>query len=231
MTKILGCLQPTYLPWIPFFERIILSDIFIILDDVEYSKNSNHNRNYIKNNFRKTLLTVPVKYKNRVMIKDIEIDNTKNWKKKHWETIKQTYGKMFFFNDFNKELEQIYTKDWIYLAKLNIEIIKLFMKYFKINTKIYISSKISIEGKENYKLINLCKYFGADTFIVKRNTQHYHPEKIFLESGIKFKYISNRAIKYTQKGNNFIPFLSILDYASNTGSSLIEEVTKNNNYE
>ena len=62
MKKILSCLQPTYLPWIPFFERVILSDIFIILDDVEFSKNSNHNRNSIKTNSKQLLLTVPVKY-------------------------------------------------------------------------------------------------------------------------------------------------------------------------
>ena len=76
MKKVLSCLQPTYIPWIPFFERIIESDVFIILDDVEYSKNSNHNRNCIKNNSKKLLLTVPINYKSHTMIKDIKIDRS-----------------------------------------------------------------------------------------------------------------------------------------------------------
>lgn len=223
MKKILSCLQPTYLPWIPFFERVILSDIFIILDDVEFSKNSNHNRNSIKTNSKQLLLTVPVKYKNHIMIKDIEIDNKKNWKKKHWESIRQTYGKLLYFKNFSSELEEIYSKDWKYLSTLNIELIKFFVKYLKIKTNIFVSSNINVKGNSNQKLINLCKYFDADTFVVKKNTEHYHPEKIFLENNIEFKYISNKVFTYKQQGNNFIPSLSILDYISNCGSSLIKK--------
>ena len=226
MKKILSCLQPTYLPWIPFFERIILSDVFIPLDDVEFSKNSNHNRNYIKSNSKKLLLTVPVKYKSNIMIKNIEIDNKKNWKKKHLESIKQTYGKLISFKNFYKELEVIYSRDWKYLSNLNIEIIKFFIKYLDIKTEIYISSNINVEGTSNQKLINLCKHFNADTFVVKRNTDHYHPKKIFLENNIEFKYFSNKVLDYKQQGDNFIPSLSIIDYASNCGPSLIEEISR-----
>ena len=60
---ILSCVQPSYLAWIPFFKRIRSGDIFVYLDDVEYSKNSFHNRNYIKGPQGEILLTVPVKYK------------------------------------------------------------------------------------------------------------------------------------------------------------------------
>lgn len=224
--KILSCLQPTYLPWIPFFERIILSDIFIILDDVEFSKNSNHNRNFIKNNSEKLLLTVPVKYKNRILIKDIEIDNKKNWKHKHWQSIKQIYGKLPFFNSFSEKLEKIYSRDWTYLSSLNIEIIKFFVDYFDIKTNLFLSSNINVKGTSNQKLINLCKYFDASSFVVKENTEHYHPKNIFLDNGIKFKYLTYNKFNYKQQGNNFIPDLSVLDYASNNGSYLAEQIKK-----
>jgi hypothetical protein len=226
MKKILSCLQPTYLPWIPFFERIILSDIFIFLDDVEFSKNSNHNRNYIKSNSQKLLLTVPINHESHIMIKDVKIDNNKNWKKKHWESIKQTYGKLEFFKIFHKDLENIYNKDWEYLSKLNIEIIKLFINLLEIKTEIYTSSNINVKGTSNEKLINLCKYFNADAFIVKRNTEHYHPKNIFLDNKIEFKYFSNTIFEYKQQKNNFIPALSVLDYMSNCGFKLKEKIKK-----
>ena len=218
MTKILSCLQPTYLPWLPFFERMIISDIFVILDDVEFSKNSNHNRNYIKNKKGKLLLTVPVKYKNRVLIKDIQIDNSKNWRKKHWETINQSYGKLKEFKKIQPELIKIYEREWFFLAQLNVEIIRFFARYFKIKSKIYLSSDLDTEGKSNQKLINICKYFSADTFVVKENTEHYHPKEVFLNDKIKFKYFSNKTLNYKQLGNSFIPHLSALDYIANCGS-------------
>lgn len=226
MKKVLSCLQPTYLPWIPFFERIIISDVFIFLDDVEFSKSTSHNRNYIKSNSKKLLLTVPVYQKSHTMIKDVKIDNQKNWKKKHWETIKQTYGKLELFSNFEKDLENIYKKNWEYLSRLNIEIAKLFINYLKIKTEVHISSEINVKGSSNEKLINLCKYFDADTFVVKKNTDYYHPKKIFLENNIKFKYISNTIFQYRQQGNNFIPNLSILDYISNCRPALTEELIK-----
>ena len=100
MTSTVGCLQPSYLPWIPFFKRLINCDYFVILDDVDFSKNSSHNRNYISNNDTKNLLTVPVYYKSKCPINQIKIDNSKNWKKKHYKSILQAYINSKFFHSF-----------------------------------------------------------------------------------------------------------------------------------
>lgn len=220
MKKTLCCLQPTYIPWIPFFERIYLSDIFVILDDVEFSKNSNHNRNSIRSNSNKLMLTVPIHYKSHQLIKDVKIDNSKNWKKKHWFSIKQSYEKLFFFKEIKNELEIIYSKNWIYLSELNIEIIKFILRYLKINKKIFISSEIKVEGTANEKLINLCKYFNTSRFIVKPGTENYHPKILFEKNNIDFKFYSNRIKTYNQESKDFLPGLSIIDYIANNGNSL-----------
>ena len=57
MTSTVGCVQPSYMPWIPFFKRFINCDYFVILDDVDYSKNSNQNRNYINMDNQHKMLT------------------------------------------------------------------------------------------------------------------------------------------------------------------------------
>ena len=74
MTSTVGCVQPSYMPWIPFFKRFINCDYFVILDDVDYSKNSNQNRNYINMDNAKNLLTVPVHYKSKCPINQIKIE-------------------------------------------------------------------------------------------------------------------------------------------------------------
>ena len=220
MKKTLCALQPTYIPWMPFFERIYLSDIFVILDDVEFSKNSNHNRNSIMSNSKKLMLTVPIHHKSRQLIKDVKIDNSKNWKKKHWFSIKQSYEKLFFFKEIKKELEIIYSKNWIYLSELNIEIIKFLLRYFKIKKKIFISSEIQVKGTANEKLINLCKYFNTSSFMVKPETENYHPKVLFKKNNIDFKFYSNKTKSYNQKSKIFLPGLSIIDYIANNGNSL-----------
>ena len=40
--------QPAYLPWLGYFHRIAISDIHIVLDHVQFEKNSFVNRNKIR---------------------------------------------------------------------------------------------------------------------------------------------------------------------------------------
>ena len=98
---ILSCVQPSYLAWIPLFKRMISGDIFVYLDDVEYSKNSFHNRNYIKSFQGKVLLTVPVKYKGNAnkYISEMPINNDFPWAKKHWRSIEMNYNKAPYFSE------------------------------------------------------------------------------------------------------------------------------------
>jgi hypothetical protein len=220
MTITVACLQPTYLPWIPFFKRFLNCDYFVLLDDVDYSKNSNHNRNFIKINGSKTLLTVPIYYKSKCPINKIKIDNTKNWKKKHWQSIVQAYSKSKFFVYFRSDLEKIYNKEWNSLFELNLAIINFFRLFFDIKNYLYLSSKINVAGVGNDKLINICKHFGAKYFVVKRNTESYHPKSLFNNHGIDFKFHENHCSEYTQMGHNYISNLSILDYAANEGANL-----------
>jgi len=221
MKTTVGCLQPAYIPWIPFFKRFLTCDYFVLLDDVDYSKHKFQNRTYIKFNNLKNLLTVPVHYKMKVPINQIKIDNSKNWRKKHYQTIFQAYSKSDFFSDFQLDFEKIYLKEWDSLFQLNLEILNFFKNFFNIKKELYISSKLNVIGTGNEKLVNICKYFDAKYFVVKKNTEDYHPKEYFNNNGIDFKYHENSSIEYNQAGDNFISDLSILDYAANNGKKLI----------
>ena len=40
MSKIFSCHQPNFFPWLGFFNKIYESDIFVLLDDVQFQKRS-----------------------------------------------------------------------------------------------------------------------------------------------------------------------------------------------
>ena len=79
--------QPAYLPWLGYFDKIQRSDFFIYLDSVQLEKNSYSYtyRNKIKTPQGSTWLTIPLKTKGYTTksIRDIRIDNSQHWKKKH----------------------------------------------------------------------------------------------------------------------------------------------------
>ena len=53
--------QPTFFPWIGYFDMIDQVNIFVVLDDANFSKQSWHQRNKFKSKKGMELFTVPVK--------------------------------------------------------------------------------------------------------------------------------------------------------------------------
>src|SRR5450631_1867991 len=91
--------QPAYLPWLGYFDRIAASDLFIFLDTVQFERNSFTNRNRIKTASGPIWLTVPVRLRGHMekILNEIEIDNTKGWKKKHLRAVEQNYHRAPMF--------------------------------------------------------------------------------------------------------------------------------------
>ena len=92
----------------------------------------------------------------------------------------------------------------------------------KIKTKVFVASELQVEKKDdsNLTLIEYCKFFKADTFIVKPNTDNYHPYSIFKKNKIKletFNFGNDDILKLNKiQSYNRIDkktyYLSFLDY-------------------
>ena len=67
--------QPTYLPWLGYFDLIDQSDTFVLLDSVQFEKQSWQQRNRIKTPSGLLWLTVPVVFRGRLeqRIHEVEI--------------------------------------------------------------------------------------------------------------------------------------------------------------
>ena len=86
--------QPAYLPWLGYFHRIAVSGAHVVLDHVQFEKNSFTNRNKVRTAGGWCWLTVPVRTKGRfgdLAIRSLEIDNSTDWRARHWKTLYQSY--------------------------------------------------------------------------------------------------------------------------------------------
>lgn len=94
----IGALQTAYLPWLGFFDQIFQCDLFIIYDDLQYTKKDWRNRNKIKTSDNAQWLTVPVVSKNshKKKINEIDIAPDMPWAEQHWQAIKMNYSKSPF---------------------------------------------------------------------------------------------------------------------------------------
>lgn len=216
--------QPAYIPWLGYFDKIAKGDIHIFFDDAEYSKNNLFNRNKIKTAQGELWLTVPIKYKSDALICTTKIDNSSDWKKKHWKTIKLNYAEAPYFKDYADIFENFYLQGQEYLSDLTIGMNKIIAELIGIKVKFIKSSDLKVDGKKNEKLINLCKAVGADIYLSGQGAKAYMDEEFFLANNIKIHYQEFHHPVYKQLWGEFIPNLSIIDFLFNCGADKFKEI-------
>lgn len=228
---ILTAHQPVYLPWLGLFHKIALADKFISFDQVQYLPKDWNNRNKIKTPSGEIWLSVPV-YKKGYMDKkicEIEIDNTKDWKNKHWHSIRANYAKSKYFKMYADFFEDVYlNKDWNYLDELNIYMLKWFLKVLNINTPVESAGDYDFNGKKNDLVVDMCKKLGAKKYIFGALGKDYAVLEDFEKNSISVYFQEYHHPVYPQRFGGFLPYMSIIDLLFNCGDSSYEILMSNN---
>lgn len=227
---ILTAHQPVYLPWLGLFHKIALSDAFCYFDDVQYLKKDWNNRNKIKTQNGALWLTVPVLSKGyrEKKIKEIEIDNSVAWQRKHWRSIYLNYKKAPYFNEYSDFFEDVYKREWPYLADLNEYMLKWFLKELGIKVKYYKASELNFKGYKSDLVLDMCKKLGANLYIFGALGKDYVKEENFTKEGIKLYFQDYQHPIYPQLYEGFLPYMSIIDLLFNCGKKSLEILMQGN---
>lgn len=214
-------MQPSYLPWLGYFDLLIQANLFLFYDTVQYDKDGWRNRNRIKTANGPQWLTVPVLTSglNKPLIKDIKINNREPWQRKHLKSLQMNYAKTKFYDETYPEVESVLSKDWEHLMDLNEAVIRKLCGMLEIRTSIQRVSELSLdfdEGK-NEKLIQICKHVGADEFYEAAGGKGYIEESLFKENGIHLRFQDYKHPVYPQLYGDFVSSLSIVDLLCNCG--------------
>jgi hypothetical protein len=223
----LAIMQPTYFPWIGYFDLIDQSKTFVLLDDVEFSKQSWQQRNRIKTANGVLWLTVPVlcKGKSKQLISEAVINRHSNDIEKHIKTIKQSYSKASFLNNYIDELSNMLSVSHQSLAELNINLIKWFCEKLGIKTKLVRSSELRPDGSKVERLINICHIIGANRYLSTPGSKTYIEENnLFVKNNIELVYHNYHHPVYKQQYGEFVPYLSAIDLLLNEGESSLSIV-------
>lgn len=197
---------------------------FVILDNVQFTKDKFFHRTKIKTPQGSMWLTIPVHYKfsEKPNINSILIDNHTNWRRKHWRAIVTNYGKARFFKDYIDGFEQIFQKEWQRLSDLNTYIIRYIAHLLKIEVDFVIASELDVHGKSTDLLIGICKRLNASRYISGPSGRKYLEEKKFEQEGIELIYHDFVHPVYPQLYGDFVPYLSMIDLIFNHGSKSID---------
>ncbi|MDP0561670.1 MAG: WbqC family protein [Candidatus Endonucleobacter sp. (ex Gigantidas childressi)] len=221
--KKIAILQSNYIPWKGYFDLINMVDEFILYDDMQYTKRDWRNRNKIQTQQGVKWLSIPVKVKDKYFQKISETKTSeKDWRKKHWNTIKHTYSKALYFKDYKDIFEELYlNNEEEYLSKINYEFIVAICEILGIDTKIRWSSEFDLLDGQTEKLLGICKDCNADIYISGPAAKNYFDEELAGEEDIKVEWMEySEYSEYTQLHKPFEHGVSVLDLIFNEGSNV-----------
>lgn len=218
--------QPNFIPWIGYFYKIAKSDIFVILDDVDYTKNSFINRNRIKTPNGAQWLTIPVIHAGRSgqHINEVEIQFFEKNYRKIKSSLQSNYSKSKYYNEVISIFEN-YNSFNDNLAKFNEYFIRNIANYLGLKTKIIRSSDLNnIRGESTERLVSICSELQASSYLAGFGSTSYQDDKLFFDAKIKPIVYDFIHPIYNQLWGDFESNLSIVDLIMNEGTELFNEM-------
>ena len=220
--KIVVIHQPDFMPWLGFFDRWKRSEIYIILDDVQFLRRGWHHRDKIKTKNGAKWLTVPVikKGKYHQLIRDVKIDNQISWRSKHLNTIEANYKKAPYFEYYITKLRNVYDKKHTFLIDLNMSLLHLFAQEFGIITTNVFASDKYIKSTSTQRLVDLVKSVDGTAYFTGIGSKKYIDNSLFIKENIEIIWQEFNHLVYPQLHGDFIPNLSCLDFVMNCSPAL-----------
>ena len=175
--------QPEHFPYMGFFQKMEYSDVFVILDDVQYSKGNWQNRNKFlnKSNVDEFFTIQLEKGAYKKLINKVEVSDG-NWKKTILSKL---------YRNFKIDFTDVYS--YKKLVDINMASINWVREKLDIHTPMFLSSKLDINTKSTQRLVDITCKFGTE-YISGEGGKLYLDETMFTD--IKLSYHNQHVSNY-----------------------------------
>ena len=215
--KTISIHQPNYIPWLGYFYKIDQSDVFVFLDDAQFSNEGMQNYHYIKTPQGSYRLKIPVNSKFGANINEIKTRDELGWKKKHLRTIEMNYKKARHFEEVFSDYSSLLLNNYNDLSHLDISIIRHICKKFGMSTDFINSSQMELNTKREEKVLDICSSLNSNIYYSGTGAKAYQNEENFNKRGIELRYSVFKPFEYSQLWGDFQSNVSVIDYLMNCG--------------
>jgi hypothetical protein len=209
--------QPNYLPWLGYFYKIYQADIFVFLDDAQFSNQGMHNYTYIKTAAGSYRLKYPVHQSLGDKINEVRSKDELRWKEKHLSILELNYHDAKYFDEVFSDYRSIISIDYSDITALNIALIEFFAGRLGLNSRFEKSPGLYSNLAKSEKIIAICKGLGGNVYYSGTGAKSYQKEEDFISSGIELRYSVFRPFQYPQLWNGFQSNVTALDFFMNCG--------------
>lgn len=210
--------QPMYFPWVGLLEQMRHADVFVHLDDAQFSKGSFFNRVKIKTAEGTPWLTVPLaETKLGQSLNETQLAKH-NWRRKQLVTLRQAYSAAPHVEETLGLVESVFEIEHESLGALSAASVEALAEFFDIApAEVQWSSAMAIEGTGSARVLAICEALGAERYVTGHGAREYLDHESFEAAGVRVEYLDYEKREYPQLHGAFTPFVSALDLAANCG--------------
>ena len=201
---------PTYFPGLPYLALMERVTVFILADTFQYSRQSFQNRAKVRTPQGWQWVTVPLKGRQHGRtIREVEVDNRKDWAAKHRRALQYNYRRAPFFEYYEAALEEVFGTTWPTLGPLTCRTVILLHRLYGLDSTVRLAS--DLPGAPD-TLTGILAHFPDERLVVPVSTAVHDAHSV---PGLSiFQY---NAESYHQNFDGFVERLSGLDLLFNYG--------------
>jgi hypothetical protein len=214
--------QPTFLPWLGWWDKLTRADVFVLLDDVQFPKKGGTwiNRVRLLVNGEPRWVTVPVDRAFHGMrnVREMRIDRTKPWRDALLRMLTASYGRAPHFAAVMPVVEEALAADAEGISELDEYAIRRLADSAGFDTsRLVRQSDLGITGGGTELLVDLCRAVDGDVYLSGDGSDEYLVPELFEPAGLELQYQEFSPPGYPQQGDGYVPGLSIVDALMNCG--------------
>ena len=214
--------QPNFLPWLGYFDKIRRSDVFVMMDNAQFSKTGGTwtNRVQMMVNMEPAWVTVPIvrAYHGLRTIREMRINDSQPWRAKLLRTIELNYGRAPHFTEVAPLVRELIEQPTTDLAEYNLTAIRTICGELQLTTPIVVGSSLATVGRSTDMLIAMVKAVEGTAYLAGGGASGYQDDEKFKQHAVELVYQDFQHPRYRHfNADGFTPGLSIVDALMNCG--------------
>lgn len=214
--------QPTFLPWLGWWDKLVRADHLVLLDEVQFPKKGGTwmNRVQMLVNGKATWVTVPIdrSYHGVQSVRETLIDDQQPWRKKIEATIAVNYRRAPHFDEVYPVAEELIRLPVDRIGEFNETGIRTIAARLGFDAgKLVRQSDLDAAGAATDLLVDLCRALGGTAYLTGDGSEGYLEPAKFQAAGLELVVQQFTPPCYPQLASEYVPGLSVVDALMSCG--------------
>jgi WbqC-like protein family len=209
----LAIMQPYFFPYVGYFQLIGAVDLFVVYDNIKYTKKGWINRNRLLQSGKDVMFSLPLKSgSDSLDVRDREIAPGFD-RDSLLRQFAGAYRKAPHFAQTYELIERCVRYETANLFEFLHHSLVQTCRHLSIGTRVVASSDIAMdhELKSQDRVLATCLAVGATSYVNSIGGWDLYAGEAFRARGVELRFLQSKPFEYPQFDNTFVPWLSIVD--------------------